>query len=58
MKELMERSFSFRRIEIVDDSLSLEEIFDKFPFLQEIDMVNNLFATSMGVNYNVFIFSL
>ncbi len=41
IKELMERSFSFRRIEVLDNSLSLQEMLEKFPFLQEIDMVSN-----------------
>ncbi len=47
IKELMERSFSFRRIEVLDNSLSLQEMLKKFPFLQEIDMVSNFCYSSM-----------
>ena len=45
----MERSFAFRRIEITDDCLTLEQMFDKYPFLQEIDIVSNIFTSTVCI---------
>jgi len=39
VKDLMERSFSFRRLEILEDSLTLPKIFERFPFVQDMDIV-------------------
>ena len=33
----MERSFAMRRKEITDETMTLDQLFDRFPFLQEID---------------------
>ena len=38
--DLTECSFAHRRKEIMENKLFLDQIFDKFPFLQEADMVS------------------
>ena len=38
----MERSFAMRRKEITDETMTLDQLFDRFPFLQEIDTVSYL----------------
>ena len=40
MKILMEQTFSFRRLEILEDRLTLPKIFERFPFLQDMDIVS------------------
>ena len=38
----MERSFAMRRKEITDGTMTLDQLFDRFPFLKEIDTVSYL----------------
>ena len=38
----MERSFAMRRKEITDETMTLDQLFDRFPFIQEIDTVTYL----------------
>ena len=39
VKDLVMRSFAMRRVEILENSMDLNEIFTKFTFLQETDKV-------------------
>ena len=38
--ELMVKTFPLRRVELLEQSHSLSKLFERFPFLQEIDHVN------------------
>ena len=44
--DLIERSFAMRRAEIIDNNMYLDQIFTKFPFLQEADTVSHCYTQS------------
>lgn len=43
VSELMERTFAFRRKDILDASYDIETIVSKYPFLQNTEQVNTCF---------------
>ena len=45
--ELMRKTFPHRRAEILEQSSDLTKIFERFPFLQEIDYVSLLHRSNM-----------
>ena len=48
IRDLTERSFAMRRREIIEKNMYLDQIFDKFPFLQETDMVSTYFSKMLN----------
>ena len=51
LRELVSRSYAMRRIDLLENTYSLTEVFNKYPFLAESDHVSYLLWVYLHNNY-------